>query len=367
MTTQNWISCAEAAELLDTSEEHVRRLIERRSVRGYKEGTKFFVDKDNLLDWKKRRDEPKVQVQEIYQGLRSVMLEHYNTIYAREQAQHSGIRGALYEQLLRDFLRDYLPQKFYIGSGQVLSSKTSTDADGLPYKLSRQIDIVIFDAFNHPILLPKYELFPIEGTLAVIEVKSNLNKSTLIEKRKKEGEPTPGALPNIGLAKGLLSQETNRMLCDDIHPPLGIVFAFESIRPRSVLDHWKEWNASKGPRYRTDMICLLKRRVLMVDTNRFPRLFDDHQIATCDPIAFARKKRRVAFEPEHDNVDIFDRFKYEPEKLIAFRTPDVLFWFLSLLLRELRKMSDSSQHLVTTPSSYIEEFKLECLACVGNP
>ncbi len=174
MPTENWITSTEAAKRLGQSVESIEQLINRGIIRGRKSGTKYEVEEHFFVAWIKRGKGPRVEVAEIYNGIRNTMLEHYKTIYAKEQAQHSGTRGALYEKLLQDFLRDYLPQRFYIGSGQVLSSHPASDADGLVQELSRQMDVVIFDYFNHPILLPKYELFPIEGTLAIIEVKSNL-------------------------------------------------------------------------------------------------------------------------------------------------------------------------------------------------
>lgn len=336
MTTRNWITYAEAAELIGEPEKFIRQLIESLAVRGCQTETEFLVDKDHLLGWNKRRNEPQFQVTKIYQGIQRVMLEHYRTIYAKEQAPHSGIRGALYEELVRDFLRDYLPQRFYIGSGQVLSSNYARDAEDLLCKISRQIDVVIFDAFNHPVLLPRYEIFPIEGTLAVIEVKSKLEKRTLIGTPKK-----PGALPNIESAKRLISAESQiprlepgeKIQASRHTSPLGVVFAFESIEPKTLAEHWKDWNACRGPHYRTDVIYLLEKKVLMVDTKRIERLSDPYQIWTCDPIGSQDKGR-----------------------LVALGTPDVLLFFLSLLLRELRKMIDFSQHLVkTTPIGYLEE------------
>jgi hypothetical protein len=353
MTTESWITCAEAAEMFGEPEEFVKGLADRAIIRVRRIGDETLVDQDYLLKWLKHRDAPRVRITEIYSGLRHVMLEHYRTIYARAQAQHPGARGALYEQLLREFLRDYLPQRFYVGSGQVFSSHTASDVNGLPYKLSRQIDAVIFDILNHPILLPKYELFPIEGTLAVIEVKSKLEKKTLIGTPKK-----PGALPNLESAKRLVSGEVETVWSEpkqvevegkmenlrEMPSPLGAIFAFESIDPKTLTEHWKEWNESRVLRYRTDIICLLEKQVLIVDTNRIERLFDTHQITTWEPIGSCGK-----------------------HKLVALKTPAVLFFFLSLLLRELRKMSAFSQKLVmTTPSSYLEEVEFSRLFDIDN-
>jgi len=154
------ISTAEAAELAGTTEEGIHNLIGQGILRGEKRKDQWFVDKKFLKAWMKRRQEPRVQLPKIFEGVGRVFLENYRTIHSKEQAQHAGIRGTLYEQLLRDFLRDHLPQRFHVGSGQVLSSQGAMDSQGLFYNLSRQMDVVIFDSLNHPRLLPKYELFP---------------------------------------------------------------------------------------------------------------------------------------------------------------------------------------------------------------
>lgn len=290
-----------------------------------------------------------VDVAKVYRGIRSVMLEQYRTVYGRAQAQHDSTRGALYERLVQDFLSEHLPQRFYIGDGQVLSSISSRDVNGSFYSLSRQIDVVIFDAFNHPILLPKYELFPIEGTLAVVEVKSKLNKRTLLGTKDEVG-----ALENIASAKCLVSEEAmdiNWRAAQGDAPtpcPLGVIFAFESNKPRSILNYWKKWNDARDARYSfhgwTDMICLLDKGALLVDTNRIGALLDRHQISPGDIL------------------------RAHEMQLVALTTPDVLFLFFNLLLRQLRNMTSLTQRLSeTTPSTYLEAISFTDVAHVDNP
>jgi hypothetical protein len=301
-----------------------------------------------LKAWIRQREKPRVQVTDIFAGAAQVFLENYRTIHSKEQAQHPGMRGTLYEQLLQDFLRDHLPQRFYVGSGQVLSSLSAMDAQGLFYNLSRQIDVVIFDALNIPRLLPKYELFPIEGTLAVIEVKSKLNKAKLIGTKKETG-----VLENIESVKRLTSQEAQTITVpprqvdmgegrlvelQHMDSPFGAIFAFESINPKTLVEYMKNWNATRQVRYRVDLICLLEKQALIVDTNRIHRLFDPHQLITRgDPIELKGRNR-----------------------LLVIETPHVLFCFFVLLLRELRKMSRFSEQLTgTTHSSYMENKREE--------
>jgi hypothetical protein len=337
---QEWISCAKAASILHETEEVVAALVRQGGIRGKHENGVYLVDKKHLLAWNKHRKKPRVEVAEIYSGIRRTLLEHHKTIYAKEQAQHPGMRGTLYENVVRDFLREHLPQRFYLGAGQVISSNPVMDDDYLIQDLSKQIDIVVFDGLNHPILLPRYELYPIEGTLAIIEVKSQLNKRTLVGTKKK-----PGALPNIKSAKRLVSSEAQSLLhppgqieiegvlfdLREIPSPLGVVFAFSSISPRKLAGYWAEWNNAVDRRHRVDIICLLEQSSLLIDTNRFPRLLDSHQIATVDLLASAGAN-----------------------KIVCIESPAILLFFFNLLLREIRKMSKFTQSLIaTTPSSYL--------------
>lgn len=52
---------------------------------------------------------------------------------------HMGVRGASRENVLRDYLKQLLPQKFAVGNGVI------TDVDGTQ---SKQQDFFVYDAFN---------------------------------------------------------------------------------------------------------------------------------------------------------------------------------------------------------------------------
>lgn len=353
VSNQEWISCKEAANILKETEETIINMLQQGIIQGKNEDGAYFVDKSHLIAWNRHRKRPHVEVAEIFSGIRGILLEHHKTIFAKEQAQHPGIRGTLHENLVRNFLREQLPQKFYLGAGQVISSNQVMDENKLIQNLSNQIDIVIFDALNHPILLPHYELYPIEGTLAVIEVKSHLNKATLVGTKE-----IPGALSNIRSAKRLISSEAQsfvhppynisfegeRFDLRQIPSPLGIIFAFSSIHPRKLASYWVEWNQTVEERYRVDLICLLENAALLIDSTRFHRLFDVHQISTLEPIASA-------------NVN----------EIVCIRSPAILFFFFNLLLRDLRKMSEFSQRFTaTTPSSYLQNVALEPLFTMSN-
>ena len=104
------------------------------------------------------------------------MLKEFESIAQKIQADfertkdlpHQGVKGVAREQsVTEDFLKQYLPPKYSIGSGLI------TDANG---DFSRQQDIVIYDGFNLPVLqdLQDNKVFFAEQVLAAIEVKSSL-------------------------------------------------------------------------------------------------------------------------------------------------------------------------------------------------
>src|SRR5262249_19374266 len=123
--------------------------------------------------------------------------------------------------------------------------------------------------------------------------------------------------------------------------PMGIIFAFDSrLKPQTIMQHWRRWNVSKNGHYRTDMICILKKQTLIVDNTRFPRLVDDNVVIM--------GKDMLATSGQN--------------KLVAIKTPEILFYFFSLLLRGLRQMSAFSSELVsTTYMRYLKSANMEIL------
>ena len=86
---------------------------------------------------------------------------------------HDGERGESREKsIVKDFLEEYLPKRFSIGTGHVFDTTNNS---------SLQQDIVIYDAFNCPTIFQdeSTSLYPCESVYAVIEVKSTLNTTEL--------------------------------------------------------------------------------------------------------------------------------------------------------------------------------------------
>lgn len=183
-----------------------------------------------------------VNVQKIFQGIAEKMLVDFNEIHS--QIVHKGERGGQREEVLRGFLEKYLPQKYSIGTGHII------DQYG---KISRQCDVVIYDAFNCPLLLVEkgYQLFPVESVYGVVEVKSSLDANSIKESAK--NIQSVKQLRHVGSTRG---------------PVAGGVFAYTTAyitepKIELVANTLRQVNNSIPYDKRVDLLCILTDGILM--------------------------------------------------------------------------------------------------------
>ena len=95
-----------------------------------------------------------------------------------DEMKHNLTKGELKELFVHNILRFYLLDQFGIGSGIIINQA------GLQ---SKQIDILIFDKKLLPPFIKEQNIgvYPIESVLAVIEVKTNLTRQSLIDTEEK--------------------------------------------------------------------------------------------------------------------------------------------------------------------------------------
>lgn len=189
----------------------------------------------------------------IFDGLSSKLQAEFDFLSSQFKNRLSA--GEAREYVLKELLRNYLPQKLGVGSGMVIDSRGAK---------SRQIDIVIYDALNTPVMYAadNLQIFPVECVYAVIEVKSHLNSSEL----KK-------SLVNIRTVKSM--SKTAYVPDDDSDikhpvylygqtldhfPVLGIVFAYSSIKNIKILkDKLVETDDTSNSINNIDMVCILNK------------------------------------------------------------------------------------------------------------
>lgn len=83
---------------------------------------------------------------------------------------HSGTIGSYREDLLRNMLRKLLPKRYSVDTGFIEDSP-------------RQLDVIIWDAFNYPALFREGDVvvIPRAAVRGVIEVKTTLSSTTMLE------------------------------------------------------------------------------------------------------------------------------------------------------------------------------------------
>jgi hypothetical protein len=152
---------------------------------------------------------------------------------------HAGVKGAVNEEVIRRFLRNYLPSNLAIDSGFIV------DTNG---KISKQLDIIIYDAAKIPtfFMATGLRVIPVECVYAVVEVKTSLTVAEL-----------DGCFANMEsvkiLEKKALHEETGIIHSHFLYgkeytdwPIMYFVFAFESVSLKTLATKMREY-AEKAP------------------------------------------------------------------------------------------------------------------------
>lgn len=88
------------------------------------------------------------------------------------QIKHNGGKGDNREDAFADFLKEYLPNKYGIGRGEVISPEN---------EISGELDIVIFDKDHCPLFIKSdsHSIYPRESVFGAICMKSHLDSTEL--------------------------------------------------------------------------------------------------------------------------------------------------------------------------------------------
>lgn len=211
--------------------------------------------------------------------------QHEATVSARAReagiVQHAGDRGGNREEILRSFLAQHLPTKYGVTKGEVTTKSGEH---------SHAADVLIYDTINCPVLYAgDTQVLPVEGVYGVIEVKSGLSKTELLD-----------AVAKIEAFKRLAPRDLSVIRTREyvtVHRPsrpFGIVFGFNLVDNSmdSLLGNWHEANtAIHHVDYMANLIAVLGEGLLLVehvdwslgqigpllDTDDFVRLMLTHQ------------------------------------------------------------------------------------------
>jgi len=184
------------------------------------------------------------------------IISRFNDV--RELIQHEGMKGTRVEKEVRQFLLDFLPERYQYSSGIVI------DNSGDECDRSRQEDILIIDRFFNPKLFLDEEpsIYPVEVVYCGVEVKTSVDSSGLkkaienivsLKKLKYIQEPIVVTRGNI--TKSILTTG-----------PRGIIFAFDtSIKSaETLLNHVASSLEHTERKYWPDLICILNRGTITI-------------------------------------------------------------------------------------------------------
>jgi hypothetical protein len=165
--------------------------------------------------------------------------------YERSREQEASFNlGRNREFFCESFLRKVLPFKLRTSSGEVWDSKGTKTG---------QLDLIIIREDAPALDFGTANVYLAEGVFAVIEVKSNLERTKLIEagnslKRVEELKPTPGRM--IYITRG-----DEKILTR----PLRIIFSYEGATWKTLSDEINE----RSWQNLFDLICILDRGVFV--------------------------------------------------------------------------------------------------------
>lgn len=216
----------------------------------------------------------------------------------RESLEHKGERGAELEEIVRKFLREFLPNFLGVGTGEIVTASEEVAKEG---QVSNQIDTVIYDANDCPTFYQSEnaQVFPNEGVYGVIEVKSQLDSSSLEDDIEKIARVK--RMPKSAYYEKAIETDFGPLYGShwDHFPTLGAIFASESMELKTVLEKIREINEDKDLELyeQVDLVYVLKRGLI---GNFEYDLEDKHYDVSCRPTpstirAYTEDERSLLF------------------------------------------------------------------------
>jgi hypothetical protein len=185
-------------------------------------------------------------MKEYFRGVAKKMRAHQEIASAVGPGSEQGSSN---ERQVVKFLEDYLPKRYAVGRGKVLSSNEEDSA---------QIDVIIYDAQRGSPFYTEEGLLiaAVESVYAVVEIKTTLDKPELVDANQKAlSVLTKPILQTV-------NQTANVIRTGHTQPPLASCFAFSSSTPiEALVTNLNELTAS-GPNC-LSIVCVLDKGILL--------------------------------------------------------------------------------------------------------
>lgn len=179
-------------------------------------------------------------LKEIFSSVSQKMSLDFKEITSR--INHNGEKGTARENVLQNYLRAYIPDKYTFSKGTIIDSNDSQ---------SKQVDIIIHDKYTTPYLLDmdSTKVIPIESVYAVIEVKSTFTKEELMKSVK-----------NINSVKTLQKNTVTGVS----YPTAGLIFAYDSDSSfNTIYKNLVEISKEFEPENRVSCVCVLNKGIII--------------------------------------------------------------------------------------------------------
>lgn len=173
------------------------------------------VDEEDESTEIDRREEAGFNLRTVFRGISAELGARY---LKSSTIAHSGGKGSSRESGIRDFLKDYLPDRYGIGNGEIVHWSN---------RRSRQSDTVIYDRLQCPRLLvdADHSIYPLESVYGTVEV-----KSVLTSKELKLAFENIVSVKRLA-AQGALAVVRNGFAFGFAHPlPFGAIVAYTADR-----------------------------------------------------------------------------------------------------------------------------------------
>ena len=151
---------------------------------------------------------------------------------------HNASKGTIRESILNRVIRPFLPSCYGLSGGEAFDSEGN---------VSKQLDLVVYDSvFSYTVpYIENFIQFPCESVYGNIEIKSQLNKEEFgkaienirsLKSLKREGAHSWTVTPQVAISINGKPNDNNR------NPYFGIIFAYDSVAPETVLSYLVESN-----------------------------------------------------------------------------------------------------------------------------
>ncbi|MEK3721966.1 DUF6602 domain-containing protein [Paenibacillus sp. FSL H8-0034] len=168
--------------------------------------------------------------------------------------KHNVSKGTTRETILKRFLQETLPPIYGVTSGEIVSDLGR----------SKQVDIILYNANEtrgFSLGDPNIKIIQAESVMAIIEVKSKINKNKLIE-----------GINNILASIDICPEPRN--IIDSPRKPFTAIFAYDldKCSLKSLSDNLNDI-LIENPRNLVNLVCILNKGIIHIDNEFIPHQY----------------------------------------------------------------------------------------------